>query len=157
MNFVIILQLLLGVLLVTGCANRDSAVGYDKYVVRQDLYDKLPQRPNLYDEIQRDRSVFFDQNLDYISDSFSIVLTAHARFMKMYPNAAIVLFSYADDTASMNDNLVLAKRRADRVRRELINIGVDKSRILSVTTQALANVQNSLPANRRVDIFYKFY
>lgn len=138
-----------------GCArtNLQNGESPDLLLIEERLAP--PTAQEALSRVLANTSVYFARGFDFIDESGSVVLAGHARFLAAQPQLTVQLVAYADDTAELKDNFALAKSRAETVKRELINIGVDRQRFFRPVVQGLWNAdQRSLTANRRVDIYY---
>ncbi|HYG16386.1 MAG TPA: OmpA family protein, partial [Bacteroidia bacterium] len=77
---------------------------------------------------------------------------------KNNPNIKLEVIGNADQTNTDEYNLKLAQRRADNVKKILVQFGVDPSRLITKTNGERVPVTNgtnayALQANRRVQFF----
>lgn len=110
-------------------------------------------------ELLETRSVYFAYDDSAVTDEAKEVLSAHAQRIQTLPNTMVVLEGHADERGTREYNLALGDRRAESVKRLLAVLGVDVSRIstLSLGEEAPAELghdEESYRLNRRVDILY---
>lgn len=76
-----------------------------------------------------DLRVLFANNSDKINPIFSDEIIELAEFLKEYPNTTVEIEGYASLTGNAQQNIDLSKRRAESVRKELLNYGINAERI----------------------------
>ncbi|KLV05529.1 membrane protein [Photobacterium aquae] len=79
-----------------------------------------------------DLHILFANDSTVIPDKFLSEISRMAAFLSQYPEARIELKGYASPVGGHDYNLDLSKRRAEVVRRHLINLGVAPKRIITV-------------------------
>lgn len=103
-------------------------------------------------------AVFFASNVDEPYPTHLPDLQGIAMAMKNNPNIKLEVIGNADQTNSDEYNLKLAQRRADNVKKILVQFGVDPSRLITKTNGERVPVTTgtnayALQANRRVQFF----
>lgn len=102
-------------------------------------------------------AVYFNFNSATVTDANYLRLAAIASAMKFNPGINIVLTGCTDGTGPEDYNKTLGQRRADEVKKELVQVfGIDANRIETTSkgeTNPLANGRNNV--NRRVDVSVK--
>jgi outer membrane protein OmpA-like peptidoglycan-associated protein len=102
----------------------------------------------------RSHAIFFASSIDYRdSNSAQRYMGELAQLMKASP-ALIRIVGYTDEVGGQNKNLALAQDRAEKVRRELIGLGVQSSQIVTVgraSINDLSDVRGAASPNRRVE------
>lgn len=73
--------------------------------------------------------VFFSDASAELGTRGRIALEAQAAWLVRYPNLAVIVEGHADDAGGMAHNREVSHRRADAVRRRLIQMGVTPERI----------------------------
>lgn len=73
--------------------------------------------------------IFFAPGSSEIGGRARAVLKAQAEWLKRYPAIVVTIEGHADDPGSVLDNRVLAERRAEAVRRRLVEEGATPGRI----------------------------
>ena len=77
--------------------------------------------------------VFFDLNQSRLDDSDRAVLQRQAAWLQSYPSVRILVAGNCDERGTREYNLALGERRASIVRDYLIGLGVDPSRVDTVS------------------------
>ena len=76
--------------------------------------------------------MFFSDGSAELGARGRIALEAQAAWLERYPNLAVTIEGHADDAGAVGHNLEVSPRRAEAVRRRLIQIGVAPERIRTV-------------------------
>jgi peptidoglycan-associated lipoprotein len=79
------------------------------------------------------RTVFFAYDSFDLTSSSQTTLQENARWLKAYPDLAIVIEGHCDERGTIEYNLALGEKRANTVRDYLTTLGVNRSRIRVVT------------------------
>ena len=102
----------------------------------------------------RSHAIFFSSSIDYRdSNSAQRYMGELAQLMKASP-ALVRIVGYTDEVGGPNKNLALAQDRAEKVRRELISLGIQSSQIVTVgraSINDLSDVRGAASPNRRVE------
>ena len=77
--------------------------------------------------------VFFDYNEYTLSPQAQATLARQAAWLKQYPNVRIMLAGNCDERGTREYNLALGARRAEAARAYLVSLGVDGSRVQTVS------------------------
>ncbi len=77
--------------------------------------------------------VFFDTDKSSIEDEGKATLTRQAAWMKLYPNLTFSVEGHADERGTREYNLALGGRRASAAKDFLVSLGVDGSRLNTVS------------------------
>lgn len=77
--------------------------------------------------------VFFAFNKSTISAESARVLEAQAGWLKTYPNTTATVEGHCDNRGTREYNLALGARRAHSTAKELAALGVDKSRMKTIS------------------------
>lgn len=77
--------------------------------------------------------IHFDFDRSEIKDEFKPVLQRKAAFLKRYPNVRIQIEGHADERGTVQYNLALGDRRANSAKAYLVALGVDASRISTIS------------------------
>jgi peptidoglycan-associated lipoprotein len=77
--------------------------------------------------------VFFDTDKSTVKDEGKATLQRQAAWMKLYPNLTFTLEGHADERGTREYNLALGGRRAAAAKDYLVSLGVDASRIKTVS------------------------
>jgi peptidoglycan-associated lipoprotein len=88
------------------------------------------------DDLNRDsplQPVFFDYDSSDINDASRKTLQANAAVLKKYPGWVITIEGHCDERGTAEYNLALGERRAVAARTYLLSLGVDASRLRTVS------------------------
>lgn len=88
----------------------------------------IPSAAEAFRKATGDR-VFFAERSSELGGRARVVLAAQARWLKLNPAAPVVIEAHADDPGTPAENLELAVRRGEAVRRRLVEEGVAAGRI----------------------------
>jgi outer membrane protein OmpA-like peptidoglycan-associated protein len=78
------------------------------------------------------KDIFFDFDRDNIRADAEAILQENAEVLKNNPDLIIVIEGYADLRGSVQYNIDLAQRRANRTKKHLEGLGIDGSRIEAI-------------------------
>jgi peptidoglycan-associated lipoprotein len=106
------------------------------------------------------RLVYFAFDSFAISDEFTPLLAAHARFLNTDRTRRVVVEGNTDERGGREYNLALGQQRAEAVRRALSLLGVQDSQMEAVSfgeekPAALGGDEASMSLNRRALINYR--
>ncbi|MAM94693.1 peptidoglycan-associated lipoprotein Pal [Parvibaculum sp.] len=98
--------------------------------------------------------VFFDTDRSSLSDEARATLQRQAAWMKLYPNLTFTIEGHADERGTREYNLALGGRRANSAKDYLVSLGVDGSRLNTVSygkerPVCLESNENCWAQNRR--------
>lgn len=79
------------------------------------------------------KDAFFDFDKSLIREDAKMALKEDAKLLKERPDAKIQIEGHCDERGTDDYNLALGNRRAEAVKRYLISLGVDASRISTVS------------------------
>ena len=88
------------------------------------------------DDLNRDsplRPVFFDYDSSDVNEAGRTTLQANAAVMKKYPNWIVTIEGHCDERGPRSNNLALGERRAVAARTYLLSLGLDASRLRTVS------------------------
>ena len=88
--------------------------------------------PDFKDE-QQLQDVHFEYDRDKLNSSTKTILQANADWLKKNPNARVEIQGHADERGTNNYNLGLGERRALQTKKYLINLGIDESRLYTIS------------------------
>lgn len=120
--------------------------------------------PEVQEEVDGDllvqRVIYFEYDSSAVDTDGQAVVEAHARYMQEVPDVRIILEGHADERGTREYNLALAEDRAKAVADLMQALGVDASRIQTVSygeerPVALGNDDSAWSLNRRVEILYQ--
>ena len=95
--------------------------------------------PSKYDTYTRDTEMFKADTVHFAFDSSVVKSSEHSKiahvadYLKGNPSSAVEIQGYCDERGTEEYNRSLGERRALGVREELIGLGVDPSRVVTVT------------------------
>lgn len=79
------------------------------------------------------QTVFFDFNSSTLSSTARAALQNNADFMKKYSSVRVQVEGHADERGGVQYNLALGERRANAVRDYLVAMGVEGSRVTTIS------------------------
>lgn len=77
--------------------------------------------------------VFFDLDKSIVKEEGKATLQRQAAWMKLYPNLTFTLEGHADERGTREYNLALGGRRANAAKDYLVSLGVDASRLKTIS------------------------
>jgi peptidoglycan-associated lipoprotein len=77
--------------------------------------------------------IFFDTDRFNIDSADQATLQTQAQWLARYPNKQITIEGHCDERGTRDYNLALGERRANAAKNYLASLGVDASRILTVS------------------------
>ena len=103
--------------------------------------------------ISADR-IFFDTDQADVDGGDQATLQSQATWLARYPNVRVTLEGHADERGTREYNLALGERRANAAKNALASLGVDPSRITTISygkerPDALGSDEESYARNRR--------
>ncbi len=109
--------------------------------------------------IPADRVVYFDYDMSDIRNDQRAILDAHGAYLNNNRNARTRLEGHADERGSREYNMALGERRAQAARSYLNILGVDSSRVDTLSygeekPAATGHNESSWQSNRRVELDY---
>jgi peptidoglycan-associated lipoprotein len=99
-------------------------------------------------------TIYFDTDRYNVDSSDAAALQAQAQWMMRYPNKRATIEGHADERGTREYNLALGERRANAAKNYLVGLGVDASRLSTVSygkerPVALGSDEASWAKNRR--------
>ncbi len=79
------------------------------------------------------QDVHFEYDQDSLDSKTKVILRSNADWLKQNPNARVEIQGHADERGSNNYNLGLGERRALQTKKFLIAVGVDESRLYTIS------------------------
>ena len=79
------------------------------------------------------RVIYFEYDSSVLTDEGRFIVEAHAAYLANNPGMAVVLEGNADERGTREYNLALGERRAQSVRSYLTALGIDGSRITTIS------------------------
>jgi peptidoglycan-associated lipoprotein len=98
--------------------------------------------------------IYFDTDRFNVDTEDQTTLQQQAQWLARYPNTRITVEGHADERGTRDYNLALGERRANSAKNYLTSVGVDASRIQTVSygkerPQAMGSDEQSWAQNRR--------
>ncbi len=98
--------------------------------------------------------IFFDTDRFNVDTEDQATLQRQAQWLARYPNVRVTVEGHADERGTREYNLALGERRANSAKNYLGSLGVDASRVQTVSygkerPQALGSDEQSWAQNRR--------
>jgi peptidoglycan-associated lipoprotein len=98
--------------------------------------------------------IFFDTDRFNVDTEDQTTLQRQAQWLAQYPNVRVTVEGHADERGTRDYNLALGERRANSAKNYLTSVGVDASRIQTVSygkerPQAMGSDEQSWAQNRR--------
>src|SRR5574343_1419537 len=123
---------------------------------------KVEEAPMRMDPVglRTQRSVYFDLNSADLKTDYEPAMRAHARYLAEHPAAKVRIEGNADERGSTDYNRRLGLKRADTVRKTLVDHGAPEKQI-SVRTlgeghpKLKGHDEESWAENRRADVVYE--
>ncbi|MDC3091300.1 peptidoglycan-associated lipoprotein Pal [Rickettsiales bacterium] len=99
--------------------------------------------------------VYFDTNKHNVNASAAFILEAQANWLKATPGFTVILEGHCDERGTRDYNLALGERRANSIKEFLISLGVDGSRLQTISygkerPAAEGSTSEAWAENRRV-------
>jgi peptidoglycan-associated lipoprotein len=118
--------------------------------------DQGEQRPRVdVDPIDQIQDVFFEYDKYELRGEARTVLQENARYLKEASSASVLLEGHCDERGTNEYNLALGQRRADAVLEYLVDLGVERSRLRTLSYGeerpfAMGSTESVWAQNRRV-------
>lgn len=109
--------------------------------------DERPPPPTAHDW----EPIYFDYDAATISADARRILEGHARALEAETDVRLRIEGHCDQRGTMEYNFALGERRARAVRDYLIRLGVEGSRITTISYGAEMLVDDDFTANRRAE------
>ena len=98
--------------------------------------------------------IYFDTDRFNIDDLDAAALQTQAQWLALYPGKRAVIEGHADERGTREYNLALGERRANAAKNYLVSLGVDASRLTTVSygkerPVALGSNESAWAQNRR--------
>ena len=106
------------------------------------------------------RVIYFEYDSSQMNAEGEAVVQAHARYLNSVSNVQVILEGHTDERGTREYNLALAEDRAKSVANIMQALGVDASRIQTVSygeerPVTLGHDDSAWSLNRRVEILYQ--
>ncbi len=121
--------------------------------------DKLEDMPNRSASNLDWPPIFFEFDQDELSETAKRELADHAEVLKSNATLAVLLEGHCDTRGTEDYNLALGERRAQAVRRYLVQLGVPEDRLRTMSYGEMRPLENSesesaWARNRRVSFTF---
>jgi peptidoglycan-associated lipoprotein len=98
--------------------------------------------------------ILFDTDRFNVDSEDQVTLQRQAQWLARYPNTRVTVEGHADERGTREYNLALGERRANSAKNYLASVGVDASRVQTVSygkerPQALGSDEQAWAQNRR--------
>lgn len=77
------------------------------------------------------RNIFFDYGEDKLKDNSKLELSRILKLLEQYPKMKLEISGHTDNVSSYKFNLKLSKKRAKAVANYLVDMGIDKTRLIT--------------------------
>jgi len=84
-------------------------------------------------KLRAEHIIYFDFDVSTVSDQFTSVLDAHAKFLNANSDVNVLIEGHADERGTPEYNIALSERRAKAVVTYLENMGVDSAQLSVVS------------------------
>ena len=133
----------------------DGFGGYDIYSF--ELPDAMREMPLLKDEVVELKDVFFAFDSDVLDASSDVMLDEVAAFLLRHRDVIVEVGGHTDNVGSEEYNIDLSLRRAESVKRALMQRGIDEIRIKTAgygSSKPLKDndTEENRAANRRIEM-----
>ena len=116
------------------------------------------QALGIYGDPRDEKVVYFEYNSSAIDTRSTVILGAHARYLRQTPGTRVSLEGHADERGTRDYNLALGERRANQVAGVLSTEGAQSNnQTISYGEERpvdTAHTEASWAKNRRVEIKY---
>jgi len=89
--------------------------------------------PQSFEEEKALQDIHFEYDRDQLTSQNKEILRSNANWMKANPSARVEIQGHADERGTNNYNLGLGERRAMQTKKYLISLGVDESRLYTIS------------------------
>ena len=114
----------------------------------------LGSQAHFEDEVNGQNVIYFDTDRYNIDTADAAALQTQAQYLARYPSINITIEGHCDERGTRDYNLALGERRANAAKNYLVSLGVDASRITTVSFGkerpiALGSNEQAWAENRR--------
>ncbi|MFZ3064703.1 MAG: peptidoglycan-associated lipoprotein Pal [Nitrospirota bacterium] len=140
-GFYLILVTILAGVIISGCAKKATTKAEGELAAKPAVEEKA-SAPAAKEEpipaaeekkILELKDAFFDFDKSLIRDDAKAPLQNNAEFLRANKNTKIVIEGHCDERGTIEYNIALGQRRAESAKRYLVNLGIDASRISTVS------------------------
>jgi len=134
-----IVSLFAAVLLVAACESTPETT--EEVIVEEDVIveqpvvvvDELDPRSIEYVQEMYGDHVLFDFDSSVVNPAAESVVTNWANWLQTYPDITVIIEGRCDERGTREYNLALGERRANAVKNLLVAMGVDPSRVSTIS------------------------
>ena len=106
-------------------------------------------------QLLNSRVIYFEYDSSALTLESEAIVQAHAQYLASAQGVGLILEGHADERGTREYNLALGQRRADAVRAYLIDLGVDGSRLTTISYGeekpfSMGSTESAWAKNRRV-------
>lgn len=115
---------------------------------------QLGSQAHFEDAVNGQNVIYFDTDRFNIDSADAAALQTQAQYLARYPQIRITVEGHADERGTREYNLALGERRANAAKNYLVGLGVDASRVATVSygkerPVALGSNEQAWAQNRR--------
>ena len=136
--YVMLITILAGVI-ISGCAKKVTTKAEGETVAKPAVEEKAsaPKEEPIPAAVEAKRlelkDAFFDFDKSLIRDDAKSPLQNNGEFLRANKNTKIVIEGHCDERGTNEYNLALGQRRAESAKRYLTNLGIDASRLSTIS------------------------
>jgi peptidoglycan-associated lipoprotein len=144
----------------SGASATTSGVSGDSGAAMEATQDTMKEKAaDELGELVSKRVVYFDFDRSDVKDEFSMIVSAHGKFLAANSNAKVTLEGHADERGTREYNIALGERRIAAVKRILTLEGASAGQIEAISygeerPAALGHDEDAWALNRRVEFIY---
>ena len=95
-----------------------------------DLQDNQSEK---MEEVVLQENIFFEFDKSVLSEAAREILITNGEWLRLNPDVAITIEGHCDERGTNDYNLALGDRRAESVKTFLLDLGIDASRLATIT------------------------
>jgi peptidoglycan-associated lipoprotein len=127
--------------------------------VNQPQQNSLPPYKDPANMLYQKRSVNYDVDQYVVANGYRPVVEAHAKYLSQHPDQKVRIEGNTDEQGSREYNLALGQRRAQAVKKMMIQLGVHEDQLEAISwgkerPKAAGHDESAWAQNRRSDIKY---
>jgi peptidoglycan-associated lipoprotein len=156
-RFIIGTVFLSGMFMLVSCAKKQTVNTKEPTKPQAEVVAAAPASDEQNQKIKVEfKAVYFDLDSYAIRDDAKPLLVAASKALAGSPSIKLTLGGHCDERGTAEYNLALGDKRANAVKEYLINLGVHRSRLTSVSygkeqPVSFGHDENSWSRNRRVE------
>ena len=118
---------------------------------------KLPKPSIRKEDDKRTLSIEFENKSDIVVQNTTKDVEELADFLKNHKRYQVIIYAFTDSIGSEQENKILSKKRADKVKKLLIGYGVSSTKLTAIGRGELEPIASNMyktgrAQNRRVEI-----